>query len=133
MKYGSKDLVIEFDNSSGTLVDITQHVTAINGVNIEALLEEGTTYGDSWVEQLFTGVKQLADITVDGFYDDTATTGPHALFNDLGATRTFKVTWGGSKTTSVETIIRNYNRNPVRKELTKYQVTLAPTGAVTEA
>jgi hypothetical protein len=129
-KYGSSSLVIEFDNSGGTLVDITQHVTGINGINIEAILEEGTTYGDSWVEQLFTGVKQVPDITIDGFYDDTASTGPNALFNDVGATRTLKLTFGGSNTATVETVIKSYARNPVRKELTKYQAVLAPTGAV---
>lgn len=133
-KYGSDDIVLEFDSTEGgSLSAITQYITGINGINIEALLEEGTTFGDSWVEQLFTGIKQMGDITLDGQYDDTASTGPNVVFIGIGQTRTFKITYGSTKTTSVETIIKSYNRTPVRKELTKFQVVLSPTGAPTEA
>ena len=132
-KYGSKDLKIEVDNSSDTLVDLSQYITGINGVTVEAILEEGTAFGDTWVEQLFTGNKQTSAITLDGFYDDTASTGPDVILNALGSTRTLKVTWGSTKTTSVEAVITSYSRNPVRKELTKFQCVLTPTGTVTEA
>ena len=73
------------------------------------------------------------DIELTGFYDDTATTGPDAVFNAPGETRTLKITWGGTKTSSVETIIAGYQRQAAVKESTKYTVTLKPTGAVTEA
>lgn len=133
-KYGGDVLKIEFDNASGTLVDMTQHVLEFNGIDVEAILEEAHTFGDAWVEQLFTGLRKANEITLRGFYDDTASTGPDAIFNAVGntTTRTLKVTWGGTKTTSVECIIKNYRRLPTRGEMTKYEVVLAPTGAVTE-
>ena len=132
-KYGSDDLKVEVDNSGGTLVDVTAHVTEINGYSVQAVLEESTPFGVAWEESIFSGVKLVDDVELTGFYDDTATTGPDAIFNDLGATRTLKLTWGGSKTSSVEAIIAQYDRNPAVKESTKYTVTLKPTGAVTEA
>lgn len=132
-KYSSKDVVIEFDNSSGTLVNISQHVLSINGVSIEALLEESHSYGDSWVEFFNTGIKRAAEIVVGGMFDDTATTGPNALMNSLGDTRTFKITWGGTKTTEIETIIRRYDRTPPRGGMVMYETALQPTGAATEA
>lgn len=132
-KYTAADLVIEFDNSANTLVNMSQHVQTINGLDVEAVIEEAHTFGDSWVEQLFTGLKRAADVTLGGLYDDTAATGPNAIFNALGDTRTLRVTWGGTKTSSMETLIKQFKRTPARGELTKYEVTLAITGAITEA
>lgn len=132
-KYGSNSLVIEVDNSAGTLVNLSNYIDTINDVNVEALLQESTAFGDSWVENLFTGIKKMDPVTIEGFYDDTATTGPDAILNSLGDTRTLKITWGGSKTTTVETIITKYPRKAVRGELTRFSCELTPTGAVTEA
>lgn len=132
-KYGSDDVVIEVDNSGGTLVDLSQYIDTINEINISAMLQESHAFGDSWVEHLYTGVKMTAPITIEGFYDDTSTTGPNAVLNSLGDTRTFKITYGSTKTTSVEAVITSYVRRPVRGELTRFTCTLTPTGAVTEA
>lgn len=137
-KYGSNALVIEYDNSAGTTTDITQYVQELNGFDIEAMLEESHTFGDAWVEQLFTGVRKVGDITLKGIFDDAAAA--NTVFNDpgntltaAGASRTLRVTWGGTKTSAVETIVKNYRRLPSRGALTKYELVLAPTGAVTEA
>lgn len=132
-KYGSDDLSISVDDSGGTPVDLTQYVQTINGLDIEALTEESHSFGDAWVEHLFTGIKRGNDLTIGGFYDDTASTGPDAVLIGIGTTRTVTITWGGAKTSSFEAIIINYRRNPVRNELTKYEAVLRPTGAVTEA
>ena len=137
--YGTDDIVIEFDNSAGTTVNVSQSILEINGVDVEAMIEESHTMGDSWVEQLYTGLRRGGDITVRGFYDDDSDTGFDFMFKDVGnagtsggASRTLKITWGGTKTTTVETIIKNYRRLPTRGELTKAEAVLAPTGAFTE-
>jgi hypothetical protein len=137
-KYASPSVVIEIDDSGGTPVDISQHVLEMNGIEIETLLEEGQTFGDSWFESFAVGIRKLADITLSGFYDDTALTGPDVLLNAVftaptTTTRTLKVTYGGGKSTAVEVIIYKYKRLPVRNGMTKYEVMLRPTGAVTEA
>lgn len=131
--YGSDDIVIIFDNSGGTTTNVTQSVLELNGVDVEAILEESHTFGDSWVEQLAVGLSRAADITVKGFYNDAATTGFDAMFKNIGETRTFAVTWGGTKITSMEVLIKNYRRMPARGELTKAEAVLVPTGAVSEA
>lgn len=132
-KYGFNNLVVEFDNSGGALVDISQHVLEINGINVEAVTEESHTAGDSWVEKLFTGLKKGDDVTIKGFLDDTAATGPHALFNAVGnaVSRSLKITYGGAVIDTVETIIKKYSKPPARGTLTKYEVVLELTGAVT--
>lgn len=137
-KYGSPSVVIAFDDSGGTPQTMTQYVTDINDVNIEAVMEESHTFGDSWFESLATGLRKMADLKLKGFYDDTATTGPDAIFNAVCSgpsvsSRTLTITYGGTKTTSVECVIQGYKRMLDRGKLHKYEVTLQPTGAVTEA
>ena len=138
--YGSDDLVIEFDSSAGTTVNVSQSVQTINEWNVEAMMEETHTFGDAWVEQMFTGLRKTNEITVGGLYDDTAATGSNAMFNDPGntltsgtTTRTFKVTWGDSKSSSVEVWIKNFKKVPSRGALSRFEATLVPSGAVTEA
>lgn len=137
-KYGSPDLVIQFDNSSGVLQAMTQYITEINEVSVEGLLEESHSFGDSWFEHLPVGLRRMDPVTLSGWYDDAATTGPDAIFNAPAATttvatRTLTITWGGTKTTSVECYIRKYTRGATRNGLTRFSVELQPTGAVTEA
>jgi hypothetical protein len=136
-KYTGADTVIEYDNSGGTLVNISQHVLSISNPAVEAAFEESHTFGDSWKEQLPAGLKMVPDITITGHYDDTATTGPDALmgYANVGATTTreFKVTFGGSKTFLVNTYLKKWEPGPKRGGLTTYTAVLTATGAVTAA
>jgi hypothetical protein len=137
-KYGSNSLIDEFDNASDALQVMTQFTLEVNGIEIEAVLEESHSFGDSWFESLATGMRKLADIVKSGFYDDTATTGPDVIYNAVfsspaTATRTQKFTYGSTKTSSVETLIFKYGRKLARARLHMYEVSLRPSGAVTEA
>ncbi len=133
-RYGYPDLKIEFDNSSDALQDMSQYIMdAPPSFDREQILEEITAAGDNDEAHAKVGLTKVAPITMGGAYDDAASTGPDVIFNAIGDTRTLKITWGSSKTSSVECIIQNYVRTPARGELTKFEVTLQPTGAVTEA
>jgi len=135
-KYGSDDVKVEIKDGvdgAGSYQAVSTDTLDLPGVDIQAETEESHGFGDSWVEHLATGLKRVADITLKGFYDDTASTGTHALFNRVGSIATFKVTWGNSKTTEFNVLIKSYKRLPVRGELTKFEAVLMATGAVTEA
>ena len=129
-KYGSDDLVITV---GGT--DLSNYVDEIDGVDIEALIQESHAFGDAWVEQLFSGVKRGNPITIAGFYDDTGATGPDAKLGGaaIGTIVAVVITWGGSKTTTFNATITNYRRLPVRNESTRFSATLSPTAVMTEA
>lgn len=136
-KYGSGSITIEFDNSGGTLVNMSNYILEASEVSVEGLFEDSTAFGDTWKENLPVAMRMVPEITLSFFFDDTATTGPDAIFNAVASTtsttsRTLKVTWG-TNTTSVECFIKKYTRQPVRESLTKANVVLLPTGAVTEA
>jgi hypothetical protein len=137
-KYTWDDLAISFDNNSGTPVDISAYVTAINGFKRNAPTVELTPAGAGDAVHLFGGLLTCDEVQITGPYDDAATTGPDALFIDLGCkstsggTRTLKLTYGSTKYSSVEVIITGYDRNPVKGNPNMYTVTLQPTGNVTE-
>lgn len=137
--YQGDDFIVSIDNAAGTPVVCTQQVQTINGVDKEAVIEETHTFGDAYVEQGFAGLIRGGDITLGGLYDDTASTGSNALFNDVGCvatagvTRTLLLTFGGTKTYSVEVIIKSYKRMMERGKITRYEVVLTPTGTITEA
>jgi len=133
-RYGFPDLKVEFDNAAAALVDMSAYVWTINGMSKEAILQEVTAAGDDDAAWAKVGLNKVDPITITGPYDDTASTGPDVIFNAIGnaVTRTLKLTYGSTKTTSVECIIRKYERKPSRGELHTYSVELQPTGAVTE-
>jgi len=131
-RYGFGTLVISVDDSGGTPVDLSTYITSINGFEKEALLEEITSAGDDDQRWGVVGVSKVAPIVISGPFDDTASTGPHAVLNAIGntTTRTFTITIGGSVVFNVETIINKYVVTPNRNGLTMFEATLQPTGAV---
>jgi len=137
--YGPADLTIEYDNAAGTLVDITAHVLSLNDVDVENITEEVRPFGASWDKHLPIGVGRMPVIELGGVFDDTAATGPDALFagrvpeTPATTTRSLKFTWGGSKTTTVETHLLTYRRTVDKNGLTRWLARLQPTGTVTEA
>jgi hypothetical protein len=132
-QYGSNNLKVEFADSGATLRDMSSYVRTINGFDVQAILVEGHTFGDTWVKSLFTNIKKAADVVMGGYYNDAASTGPDAVFNAVGASRELKLTWGGTKTSDCTSLILNYKRLPVLNDLTKFEVTVRPSGTVTEA
>lgn len=117
---------------------MTNYIRTIGDVDVKAMMAESTAFGDAWVEKLATGVREAGSLTLGGYYDDTASTGPDVIFNDVASgptdsTRTLLLTWGGSKTTSAEVWISSYKRTATVGELTGFEVTLEYTGTVTEA
>ncbi len=113
--------------------DLAGYIQTISGLNIEALTQESHSFGDTWVEHLFTGIKKADDVTIRGIYDDTASTGPNVILIGIGDQRTVEITWGSTKKSTFEAIIVSYERLAKLNELTMYECVLRPTGSVTEA
>lgn len=134
---GWDDLVVMFDDSAGTPVNITAYIDVESAMDISAKLQDWKPKGSIWPAPKDSGAREIAPITLEGLYDDTATTGPDVLFWNagaaLGSTRTYKETWISTpKSTQVEVVIEKYVRTPQPDGLTRFAVTLRPTGAPTE-
>ena len=135
-QYSSANVVVDVDDNGGSPQTFTAFVRAIGNISIEGIIQESTTFGVSWASYVSTAIKKMAPLTLGGFYDTTATSGPDVLFAGYAGsttTRTVKITYGGGKYTSFEALIQKYERMPKLGAMTEYQVTLQPTGTVTEA
>src|SRR4051812_8196540 len=114
-KHSSSEWTISYDDSQGgTLRAITPYVLTISGIKITSATQVTTAFGDTWTKNSATGVKKVEPITITGFFDDTATVGPHIVFITPDATiydgttatsRTFTIVVGNSKTFTVETLL----------------------------
>lgn len=132
-RYGMPELKVEVDNSGGTPVDMSTYVRTVNGVDIQKVVNEITSAGDTAERWDSINLTSAPEIVLAGPYDDTATTGPDAIFNSVGDTRTVKFTFGGSKTFEVEGIIRRYGVRMGGTDHDTYEVAFQPTGAITQA
>lgn len=130
-KYGSPDLKIEVDNAGGTLVDLSAYIDDDLSHSVEAVLEELLAYGEDWPAQVATGVKKASDLTLGFMYDDTGTTGPNVILDAVGSTRSVKITWGGSNTTTFEAVIKSFSKKASKGAMHRCEAVVTPTGAVT--
>lgn len=137
-KYNSSNVTVQFDNAAGALQDITAVVLNTLSVKKKAMFEESTAYGKTAIERLYAGMKDSDPIQLEAFYDDAVSPAPDALFDDIGnvatagGTRTLKITWGSTKTSSVEVWIQEYEKKTDIGKLHRSIVTLLPSGVVTE-
>lgn len=140
-KHGSAEITISCDDApGGTLRAITPYVTQIGGVKITALTQAITAFGDTWVKNSPTGLKKVEPIQISGFFDDTATVGPHVVFispdvtiydGTTATSRTLTIVFGNSKTFTVECLLTDYAVMGKNGNLTEYQATLTPTSTGT--
>lgn len=127
-KHNSSEVTITFNSNT-----MTSFGTQIDGFERDTKMIDTTPFGATDATYLGSGVKRVKPIKITGFYDDTASTGPDAVFNTLGVFSTLVVGYGNSKTSSVSAGVVSYTRKPKVDDLTGYEVTLQPSGAVTEA
>jgi hypothetical protein len=140
-KHGASEVTVTVDDGPGGAPQvITQYVRGDIRLKILAMLQASHGFGDSWDESTPTGHAKAEDIVLRGYYDDTATSGPHVVLavqsgdrDPQGATRTLVLGWGNSKTSTVECRLVSYERLGKIENLTEYEAVLRPSGAVAEA
>jgi|TARA_R110000824_G_scaffold132891_1_gene295452 hypothetical protein len=125
------------DDSGGTARVLSQYIISIGGIKINSGMVDSTGFGDSWTESLSTGKRTMDDITIEAWYDDASNTTDDVLgdvaVGPADQQKTLLVAYGGSKTTSVEGWIVDYERVLDKDSLHIVRATFRPSGAVTEA
>jgi hypothetical protein len=136
-KHGSNEVIIEFekaDSVGSADTNITAYVTKLGDITLNKGAVESTPFGVSFPEYLAGVLKKYEPITLEGFYDDTATTGPDAIFNSVNAVaRYWKITYGNGKYTSGRCWITEYKRGDGVGNYWTYTATIQPTGTIVEA
>jgi len=136
-KYGSASVTITYDDGpGGTGRVITGHVLTMSGAKITSAMQASHAFGDGWEESTPSGLMKMDPVTVTGFFDTTATTGPHVVFiapddGPQDSTRTLVMVFGDSKTMTVETYLVSYEVLGKNGALTEFSAVIQPTGTAT--
>lgn len=133
-KFGSASTVVTIDDHGGTPRIITPHVLTIGGLKISQITEENSPFGMANERNVPVGKQKFGPVTIAGNYDDTATTGPHAVFSTLettpnDTTRTLVVSPDGTKNLTVEGYVTDYELVLTNNKLTGYSATFQQAGA----
>ena len=136
-KYGSASVTISLeDGPGGTARQIKNFILTMGGVKITAQTQPSHAFGDAWEEHTPTGMLKGDPITLTGFWDTTATTGPHVVFiapddgpQDDG--RELIVVFGDSKTMTCDVRLVSYAVIGQTGNLTNFEAVLQPTGTMT--
>lgn len=134
-KFGPTTVAIQIDDApGGSLTDISAYVTSIGGIKVEQITEQTNPFGVAYEAHTPVGVQRVPDITLEGFYDNTASTGPHAVLSTVDdgvsdATRSFSFTPDGGKTFTMESRVVDYEVVAQLGALTRYRSTIRQAGA----
>lgn len=134
-KYSSVNLTLTFGGTA-----MTAYIDEIDPYVVEALIEDGRPFGSAWPVKIPVGEYEIPDISVGGFYDDTAVSGPDVKFGvgamptgPASASASLVITWGGTKTTTVSCFISRYERIASKNKITRFKARLTFTGQSVEA
>jgi len=136
-KYGSGTVTIYLEGApGGTSYAIQDYILEMGGAKITSITEPTTAFGDSWEEHLPVGMSKAEPISLTGFFDDTATSGPHAIFKDVDDgttddTRALVVGFGNTRYFHCDTRLTSYEVVGSVGKLTRFNAELLPTGTVT--
>ncbi len=128
-------MTVSLENSPGGTAKQIENFL-LNGISAKDISEmmETTALGDSWKERTPIGIKDSDEITLEGIWDTTATSGTHAILGtvddgpqDVG--RELVVVFGDSKTWTRDVHLSSYEVLASTSEIQKFSCVLTPTGA----
>ena len=127
-QFGPDDFAITIDANT-----FEEFVDTLDGLAIEAIIEDSHTFGDTFTEQLYSGLRRGQAFTIEGFYNDAANSVDALFAGNEGNTFAIVMTWGSTKTSTFSALLQTWTRTPVREGTTRYAATFMPTGVITEA
>ena len=106
---------------------MTSYIDTISALGREYMPLEVTTFADS-AERFIAGIEVSQEVTIEGPFDDTATTGPDAVFSTLvGTINTIRFapagTVAGRRQITGEFLFTSYRPNAAVKERLSYTLT----------
>jgi hypothetical protein len=125
-KHGSAEVTVSYDDAGGVARVVTAFILTMGGVKITSQFDPNTPYGATVMAKLPTGLTEIADIDLEGYFDDTATTGPHTVFgapdtSPQASTRTLAIVFGNAKTWTSEGYLMEYEVLAKAGNLTRFK------------
>src|SRR3990167_9649788 len=85
-KHSPSETIVTFDDApGGTPRVIPPYVTTIGGLAIESITQQTNPFGVATESHTPVGILKTPDIPIGGFFDDTASVGPHVVFQIAAA------------------------------------------------
>ena len=127
--HSPSEVTVTFDDApGGTSRIITPYVTSIGGLSIESITQQSNPFGVASEEHTPIGITKVADIAISGFFDDTASVGPHVVFQIAAADyapasvgRVLVILAATAATFTITVHLVKYDALPKRDGLTEYQ------------
>ena len=139
-KHGSNDVSFEIDTADAGALSTnfgTTYLTKIGDYVVNREAVEATPFGVVDEQYLIGVIKKREPLVIEGWYDDTASTGPDAILNigrvTHAVTRSTVLTFATGKTVTGEVWIEKYTRTMAIGEYHGFSATLRYTGTITEA
>jgi len=80
-KHGPQEVTVTIaDAPGGSARVITPYVNTIGGIGLENITQATNPFGTTSEQHTPVGIDKTADITINGFFDDTALVGPKVVF-----------------------------------------------------
>lgn len=135
-KFGSSSIKIYITDSTGGSWDMTGWIDMLDPKKITAITEPTMTFGDAWEEHTPTGISRGEPFNFEGHFDNTATSGPHAVFRTLsnattGTARDFVFGVGSVAYEHSTVLLTSYEVLASNGKLTRFRSNALPTGTVT--
>lgn len=131
-KHSPSEVTVTIDDApGGTPRVITAFVTSIGGFGVESITQQTNPFGVATESHTPTGLTKVADIPIGGFFDDTATSGPHVVFQVAAADiapasvgRVLVIVAATAKTFTITVHLVKYEVMLKKDGLTEYQATV---------
>lgn len=121
--------------TTATLRDMTQYIDTISALGKEITPLDVTSFADS-AERIIAGIEVSQEFTIEGFFDDAATTGPDIVFGPVnGSIGTVEFhpmgTASGKRIYRTQAMVTSYKAAAAVKERVNYTVTYKCDGSMT--
>ena len=126
---------ITIDNSATTACNLSAYVTEIDGL-VKGYVEIDITAIADTAEKVRLGIVKKLTLRIRGNHDDTATTGPHAVFTGIvggNTDRTVTIVIDGAKQVSFEALCVSYEPDIQNKGIAMFEAVMVSNGAITFA
>lgn len=128
-KHSPSEVTVTFDDApGGTPRVITPYVTSIGGLAIESITEQTNPFGVTTESHTPVGITKVPDIAIGGFFDETATVGPHVVFqvtagdiSPASVGRVLAIVAATARTFTITVHLVKYEVLLEKDGLTKYQ------------
>ncbi len=136
-KFGSSAIKLFIEATpGGTSYEVTDYILTMGSMKITSATEPSTAFGDSWEETIPAGLKRLEPFELEGHFEQTATSGAHAIFYDVddGPSddgRGFVCQFSSNVNLHTDVRADSYELIGAVGKVTRFKSHLIPTGTVT--